>query len=74
VIYHNSVTLGGSTEHFTTNDGGAYLPNAYTKYSASDNAVREFKNPCSNHDNIGLIIWEKAHDRKQWSTKQTMKM
>jgi len=21
VIYHNSVTLGGGTEHFTTNDG-----------------------------------------------------
>jgi len=31
VIYHKSVTLGGSTEHFTTNDGFKVM--AYAKYS-----------------------------------------
>jgi len=28
----------------------------------SDSAVQEFRNPCSNHDNVGLIIWAKAQD------------
>jgi len=31
VIYHKSVTLGGSTEHFTTNDGFKVM--AYAKYN-----------------------------------------
>jgi len=31
VIYHKSVTLGGSTEHFTTNDGFKVM--GYAKYS-----------------------------------------
>jgi len=30
VIYHKSVTLGGSTDHFTTNDG--FKVSAYAKY------------------------------------------
>jgi len=28
IIYHGSVTLGGSTEHFTTNDGFRVMANA----------------------------------------------
>jgi len=31
VIYHESVTLGGSTDHFTTTDG--FKVSAYAKYS-----------------------------------------
>jgi len=31
VIYHKSVTLGGSIEHFTTNDGFKVM--AHAKYS-----------------------------------------
>jgi len=31
VIYHEGVTLGGSTEHFTTNDGFKVI--SYAKYS-----------------------------------------
>ena len=30
-VYHESVTLGGCTEHFTTNDGFKVM--AYAKYS-----------------------------------------
>ena len=33
VIYHKNVTLGGSMEHFTTNDGFKVM--AYAKYSMS---------------------------------------
>ena len=31
VIYHKSVTLGGSTEHFTTNNGFKVM--TYARYS-----------------------------------------
>jgi len=34
VRYHESVTLGGSTEHFTTNDGFEVVAYANAKYSA----------------------------------------
>jgi len=36
--------------------------NAYAKYNVSDNAVREFRNPCRNHENVGLMMWAKAQD------------
>jgi len=26
------------------------------------NAVWELRNPCSNHDNVGLMMWAKAYD------------
>jgi len=31
----------------------------------SDNAVQLFRNPCSNHDNAGLMVWAKAQDTWQ---------
>jgi len=60
VIYLKSVTMSGSTEHFTTNDGFKVM--AYAKKYVSDNAVREFRNPCRNYDNVGLIMRAKTHD------------
>jgi len=44
VIYHNSVTLGGNTENFTTNDGFRSY-DLCKMQCVSDNAVREFRNP-----------------------------
>jgi len=38
---------------------------AYAKKCVSDNAVREFRNPCRNYDNVGLIMWAKTHDTSQ---------
>jgi len=54
-----SVTLGGSTEHFTANDGFKSLCSCKIQ-CVSDSAVREFRNPCSNRDNAGLMMWTKA--------------
>jgi len=31
----------------------------------SANSVWEFRNPCSNHDNPGLMMWAKAQDTWQ---------
>jgi len=64
VIYHENVTLGGSTEHFTTNDGFLKLwpmQNTVCK-SLSDNAVREFRNPCRNYENVWLMMWAITQD------------
>ena len=33
IIYHESVTLGGSTGHFTTNEYDGFKVMAYAKYS-----------------------------------------
>jgi len=61
----SATTLGGSTEHFTTNDGvGAY------KNIVSENAVREFRNSYSNHDNAGLMMWVTAQDTSQKNNGQ----
>jgi len=48
---------------------------AYAKYSVSvsDNAVREFRNPCRDYQNVGLMIWaitQYTWQKKQWLTKQ----
>ena len=39
------------------------------------NAVREFRHPCSNHENVGIMVWAKAQDTSQrrCSTKHTIK-
>ena len=43
--------LGGSIEHFTTNDG--FTTQFLCKIQgASGNAVREFRNPCRSHENV----------------------
>jgi len=65
------VTLGGSNEHFTSEDSVS----AYAKY-VNGNAVVECGKPCSNLDNAELMMWAKIQDtwQKQWSTKQTMRM
>jgi len=33
---------------------------AHAKYS--DNAFREFRNPCSNYDNAEMTMWTKVQD------------
>ena len=61
VIYNKGVTLSGSTEYFTTNDG--FTNQCLCKIQCvSDNAVREFRNPCRNDENVGLVMWSKAQD------------
>jgi len=55
VIYHKCVTLGGSTDHFTTNDGFKVIGLCKIQ-CVSDSAVREFWNPCRNYENVGLMM------------------
>ena len=57
VTYDCSVRFAESTEHFTTN----YGLRSYLQF-ATDNAVREFRNPRSNHDNVGLMMSTKVQD------------
>jgi len=50
---------------------------AYAKYGVlSVNALREFRNPCRNHRNVGLMMSGNTSHmaKKQWSTKQTIKV
>jgi len=73
VTYHKSVTLGGSTEHFNTKDGFKLWLMQNTIKCASNNAVREFRNPCGKYANVGLMMWIITQDKKQWLTKQIIK-
>jgi len=58
VIYHKSVTLCGSTEHFTTIYG--FRSYCLCKiHCASNSALRESRNSCSNQQNVGLMMWAK---------------
>jgi len=48
------------------------MQNKTSLQCASDNAVREFWNPCHNYENVGLMMWAITQDtwQKQWLTKQ----
>jgi len=65
VVYHNSVTLGGSTEHFTTNDGGFRSYGPCKMQCVSDNAVQEFRNRYRIYENVGLMMYAKTQDTWQ---------
>ena len=54
VIYNKSVTVGGSTEHSTTNDSFKSVP--------MENMVCKLRNPCRNLENVEVMVWAKAID------------
>jgi len=62
VVCHKSVTLGRTTEHFTSNDGLKVMAYACKIQCVSDNAVRKIQNPCRNFENVGLMMWAVTQD------------
>jgi len=68
--YHKCVTLGGSTKHFTTDDGFKVMPYGLCKIhcvSDTDSAVGAFSNQCRGltNENVGLMMWAITQDTWQ---------
>jgi len=74
IIHHYSVTVVGLP--IISRPMMVLEVSANANTVATDSAVREISNPCSNHENVGLMVWpkHKIHDKKIVNNKQTIKM